>query len=719
MSDDNRNSGSRGNGNGGSHSGSGGARGGSHGNGSYGKSRGGNRGGKSGNGGSRGKSHSGSGSHGGSRGDSGSKGGSYGRGGSKGNSHGGSNSKGGYGSKGGKNGDSRNDSRSGFRDSYKSKGGSKGGSRSDSHSSFHDDYKSKGGSKNGSRSDSHSSSRDGYKSKGEHKGGSRSDSRISSKDGYKSKSGPRSDSRSDSNGGYKSNGGNRFDYHDEHNSGHYPHGSHGDFRHDDHSRNSDGPRTYKGVSRGEVGLRPPKHREDGGRYGDRRSEGYHSNKLSPGRRLALKTVRRVRERDAFVQQVASSVIRKAKVQPEDKAFAELLATGVVSTWGTLDEIIDRSLKHRDDIEPEVRDALRISVYELVFLKKQDHAAVDQGVELVREVAPRAANLANAVLHRIIEDIGLFPWGNPNTDDEALARKLGFPYWMTDMLIDSLGRDAAVVFMMASNDPAPVFMCANNVTSSSEELFEDLERIGGEPKYVGPKDRGCIEVGDTRAALRSDLLKDGRALVSDASAQLAALIGTPVKGKRFLEIGSGRGTKTVMLQSNALKYNGEQCEMHCVDLHAFKNNVLAQRIATTKLDNVTLYEGDATDLDSIEGLPESFGKIFIDAPCSGVGTLRRHPEIRWNLTQRDIDSLGGVGLAMLKSASRRIEPGGTIVFSTCTVTEEENQDVIKAFLESEEGAGFALRDVNGKGWIMNQLVPGGPDVHFIAQLVRRG
>lgn len=440
------------------------------------------------------------------------------------------------------------------------------------------------------------------------------------------------------------------------------------------------------------------------------------SKLSPGRELALKVTAQVRQRDAFVENVIDSLVRGAqKVGQKDRAFAELLATGVVTTRGTLDEIIDRSMNSPSDIDATVRDALRISAYEFAFLDKQPHAVVDQGVELVRLAAPRAARLGNAVLHRMAADMKLFPWGNPNTDDKALARKLGFPHWMARLLIDALGRKEAVVFMATCNQPAPLFLAVNAAKATVPEVFDFLKSRNAHPELVGPADRGCILCGNARAAVNSGVFKNGTAIASDASAQLVALMATPAKGRPFLEVGSGRGTKTVMLQSNALKYNGEQAEMHCVDLHPFKNGVLEKRIADCGLENVRLHAGDATRLDEVEGLPATFGKALVDAPCSGIGTLRRHPEIRWSMTRSKIADLAATQLAMLRSVAPRIEPGGTLVYSTCTVTPEENEGVVEAFLASEEGAGFSILERGGRRFIQNQLVPGGPDVHFAALL----
>lgn len=453
--------------------------------------------------------------------------------------------------------------------------------------------------------------------------------------------------------------------------------------------------------------------------GTRRKGSGSRSKLSAGRRLAADAVRQVRERGAYVQNVVQGTVLPARASREDKAFAELLATGVASTWGTLDELIDRNLDSPDDIGDVVRDALRISAYEMLFLGKPDHVAVDQGVELVRYVAPRAAGLGNAVLRKMARDAKGFPWGDIATDDAALARSQGFPLWLAELLVERYGRESAQGFMRVCNEPAPMFLAVNSIKADVVDVMEELESAGAGPKAYGPEGMGCILVSDPSRAVSCDALRDGRAVVSDASAQLAALVATPVGNGPYLEVGSGRGTKTVLLQSNAFRRNGRQAQMCCVDLHAFKNGVLRDRVELAGLEGVSIFEGDATRLDRVEGLPAMFSQALVDAPCSGLGTLRRHPEIRWRCSPDQVSELAAAGLGMLRSAAPLIEPGGFIVFSTCTVAREEDEDVVEAFLASGEGRGFSVEPVGGRSYLLNGLSSGGPDVHFVAKLVRGG
>ena len=147
---------------------------------------------------------------------------------------------------------------------------------------------------------------------------------------------------------------------------------------------------------------------------------------TPARKTALELVRRSRESHQFLSAFAPRVLEAAQLEGADKAFARLLAQGALSLQVTLDALINEVLRTPRDIQDDVRDALRISAYEIIYLHKEDHAAVDQGVELVRSIAPRATGVANYVLHRIVEAKERFPEGDPETSLEAAARFYGFP-----------------------------------------------------------------------------------------------------------------------------------------------------------------------------------------------------------------------------------------------------------------------------------------------------
>ena len=446
-------------------------------------------------------------------------------------------------------------------------------------------------------------------------------------------------------------------------------------------------------------------------------------KASPARLAALDVCRAVRERQAYAQDVIATRIDHAPLSPEDRAFATLLVLGVISSSGTLDEVIDRALRSPDDVQEDVRDALRVATYEIIYLDKTPHAAVDQGVELVRFVQPRAAGLGNAVLRKVVGMKSSFPFGDPARDLASLARLHAFPIWLAKRLVTDIGLEAAVAFMVASNEPAPLFVAVNEIKASVDEVRELFIEAGAEVSPVeleGLPVDGCLRISDGRI-LQDGRIKrlfaQGKVLVSDAASQLVSTSVLPERmPASFLEIGAGRGTKTILLQNAALRKYGSPLELTALDNHAFKTELLHERVAAYDTSVHAILTGDATDLKSVVG-KQQFEAVFIDAPCSGLGTLRRHPEIRWRLTEQRISELATLGLSFLRSAAPHVAKGGHLAYATCTITHAENNGVVKRFLESPEGSAFKLAPIAERSCIALPLRPGSSDAHFAVRFVR--
>jgi 16S rRNA (cytosine967-C5)-methyltransferase len=435
----------------------------------------------------------------------------------------------------------------------------------------------------------------------------------------------------------------------------------------------------------------------------------------------------VRESSSYGHEVLSAALQRATLSADDASFATRLAYGALQTEGTLDEAIDRHTGGKR-LEPRVRDALRVATYEILFLHTEDRASVHQGVELVKTVRPQASGLANAILRRVAEDAPSFPWGDPDEDDAALARRHAHPRWLADMWISELGRETAAAVMAANNEPAPLFVAVNPFLSTAAEAHATLESDGADPRPCALA--GCILAGDPAAAVHGRALAEGPVFVADAAAQLVASLVSARPGQTIVEVGAGRGTKTVLIQAAAVAAGGP-ARLFTVDLHEFKTRLLQERLASYGVPGVTALTGDATDLATVEGMPaqQSADAVLIDAPCSGLGTLRRHPEKRWRITQAEIRELSTLGAALLAEASRLVRPGGFVVYSTCTLANAENDGVVSAFLASEQGREFSLgslrqdvpvewaRFITHEGYFRSVPEPGGPDGHFAARLVR--
>lgn len=449
--------------------------------------------------------------------------------------------------------------------------------------------------------------------------------------------------------------------------------------------------------------------------------------LTPARRTALSVLRRVREREAFGPETLDAVLRAGGLQAADTALATRLTYGTLQTLGTLDEAIDRFADRPERIEPAVRDALRIAVYELLFLRTPARAAVHEGVEAVKSVRKEAAGLANAVLRKVATAAASFPWGDPDTDDAALARLTGHPLWLVNAIVGQYGREAAAEMLRAGSEQAPLYLWVNPFKTSFVEAMDLLEQEGAEP--VAEILPGSIRADRPSAAVRSRAVAEGLVLITDLAAQFAPIALAPGPGSAVLDAASGRGTKTVQIQASCVAA-GAACDLYALDVHPFKADVLRRRMADLGVPSVTALVGDAADVLTVEGLPSpgSLDAVLLDAPCSGLGTLRRHPEKRWRITAEDVDRLGGIQLELLRSVSALVRAGGRVVYSTCSVARAENHDVVGKFLMAEDGR-FTVADIGplvpdawrpyltAEGFFQSLPRTGGPDGHFVAVLER--
>jgi 16S rRNA (cytosine967-C5)-methyltransferase len=452
-------------------------------------------------------------------------------------------------------------------------------------------------------------------------------------------------------------------------------------------------------------------------------------KLTPARAVALRVVIEARTREAWGHELLARALAEAGLDERNAAFATRLAYGVLASEGTIDAALDRHLDRPSRVHPLVRDALRLAAYEILFMSTTDRVAVHQGVEAVRSVEQRAVGLANAVLRRVAEDAGAFPWGDPDTEPAALARLTSHPEWLVRLLPAELGPAIARTMLEADNEPAPLYLAHNPFLGGFDELISVLEREDVEPVPSVPE--GCIIAGSPSAAVRSDSLRRGSCVVADAAAQFVAALAAPPPGGRGVELAAGRGTKTLLMQAAAVRAGGP-AEMLSADVHAFKVGLLKERLARLMVPGVHGIVADTTDPESVAELggPSSADVVLVDAPCSGLGTLRRHPEKRWRLAESSVETLAHLGEHMLTTASRVVRPGGFVVYSTCTVTDRENRGVIEGFLAGPAGNGFSVvpvassvppgweRFVTSEGWFRSVPEAGGPDGHFAAVLARK-
>jgi 16S rRNA (cytosine967-C5)-methyltransferase len=402
-------------------------------------------------------------------------------------------------------------------------------------------------------------------------------------------------------------------------------------------------------------------RPSGGRD-DRRSRPPRGSRpaIDPARELAYEAVAAVHRDDAYANLVLPRLLRSAGVSGRDAAFATELTYGTLRQTGTLDAVIasaaDRPV---DRIDPPVRDALRIGAYQLLHLRVGAHAAVATTVDLVRSLTPGAAGFANAVLRRVGQS-SRAEWLDrlaPPFDDDPvgnLAMVEAHPPWIVRALLDALHGSVPELAsaLAADNVPAPVHLCARPGLIDRGHLAASIPGavVGPFSPYsviLGGGDPGAI--GAVRAGL---------AHVQDEGSQLvaSALAGCPVDGpdERWLDQCAGPGGKAGLLGALAA---ARGAHVTAVEVAPHRADLVAE--ATRGLP-VTVECRDGRDLPS-----RAFDRVLLDAPCTGLGALRRRPEARWRRQPSDLPPLTRLQRELLQSAIQAVRPGGVVAYVTCS------------------------------------------------------
>lgn len=436
--------------------------------------------------------------------------------------------------------------------------------------------------------------------------------------------------------------------------------------------------------------------------------------LSPARAAASKALRLVQEQGASASSAIRSQIETGALSPEDERFASALTLGVVRTQGTLDAILDELLDKPHRLRPDVRRGLQIAAHELLFMDRAAPHAVDQGVRLIAKTAPFAKGFANAVLRRVAQRKEELFAGDARTDLSAFCLQAAFPEDLAAILVQDVGEVRARRIISAANERPPVFVHASSLEARPEETASQLASAGIGIRKVEDVP-GCYRLErsqDVASAAVTELIGSGALIVSDLAAQLVAFAcvrdGLP---ESLLEVGAGRGTKTILIQSMACVLYGRQVPRYvCVDEAPFKCEELAARARACGAEVEGVHVADGRRLEELHLPP--FAEVLVDAPCSGIGTLRRHPEIRWRIQGADIQALAALQGALLKSAAALVEQKGRLVHSTCTVTRAEDDAVMEGFLATDAGASFSVLGgfvTVDDGW--------GADSHFCCILER--
>jgi 16S rRNA (cytosine967-C5)-methyltransferase len=452
------------------------------------------------------------------------------------------------------------------------------------------------------------------------------------------------------------------------------------------------------------------------------------SRIAPGRRAAYQVLRAVTSGRSDLPEALAKT-RERLSDPRDQALAATVATGTLRWMGALDAVIEAFARRGvARLDPEVLDSLRLGAFQLLHLDRvPPRAVIDDGVEIVREQRKSsAAGFVNALLRRVDRERARLPLpARPASPDDAsaldyLSVTLSHPRWLAERWLTALGFDGAEAWMRFDNTPAPLTIRVNTLKITRQELIARLSAEGAQVQPARFAPDGLVVVEGQ--PLASDLFAGGSFFVQDEASQLVAETADAKPGELVLDACASPGGKTVAMAASM----ADRGTIIAGDVRGRRVDLLRDTVARSGARAVRVTRFDAAALP--------FGAVFdlvlLDAPCSGLGTLRRDPEIRWRRTEADVRALADTQHRLLARAADCVRPGGRLLYATCSSETDENEAVIERFLADRGdfvvepvelgrlAAGRAASLVTAAGHLRTR-----PDLHglesFFAARLRRG
>jgi 16S rRNA (cytosine967-C5)-methyltransferase len=405
------------------------------------------------------------------------------------------------------------------------------------------------------------------------------------------------------------------------------------------------------------------------------------------RRIAVAILMRVEKEGLFAAPLLDRTLERSRLSPLDKGLTTELVYGVLRWQGRLDAILSPFLRFPlPQMDPLLRNILRLAVYQLFFLDRiPAFAATDEAVKLAASsISPRQGDFANAILRRIVEQPPSISAPGPAKDLEEWAAYYSHPQELIRKWIEDWGEKEAAALMEANNQTPYLGLQVNTLRADAPALLRalsaQLERE--EEGHFVPnfhRVRGFWGIRRTRPWM------EGWFQIMDEASALIPHLLHPEPGEEILDACAGKGGKAALL-AQLMEDRGR---VTAVDINRKALAMLKENCRRLGIHIIEPLWGDIRDPQAIRG--RKFEKILLDAPCSGLGTLQRHPEIKWREPLSSLPRLRFLQLSLLKAVALHLSPGGIVVYSTCSPQPEEDEEVIEDFLRSHPS--FSVEDLS--------------------------
>ncbi|RHW39697.1 16S rRNA (cytosine(967)-C(5))-methyltransferase RsmB [Lysinibacillus yapensis] len=391
------------------------------------------------------------------------------------------------------------------------------------------------------------------------------------------------------------------------------------------------------------------------------------------RDAALTILLAVDKQQAYSNLLLNQTIKKYKLEANDRGLLTELTYGTLQHKYTLDYYLEPFIRGKMDLW--VKWLLRLSLYQIEYLDRvPDHAAVNEAVEIAKRRGHKGiASLVNGILRSILRQ-GVRSTEEISDPVKRLAIETSHPDWLVERLIDSYGMESTTK-MLHENNVAPIASVRVNTTKATvQEVLQMLEQEGvqAEQSKVMPE---CLHLISGQAA-RTKAFKEGFLTIQDESSMMPANVLNPQPGWRVLDMCAAPGGKTTHM-AEKMKNEGS---ILATDLHPHKLDLIDENSARLGLGIIQTAPVDGRKAAHLLQ-QESFDAVLVDAPCSGFGVMRRKPDIKYTKREEDLSNLHDIQLELLNNAVKVLKKGGRLVYSTCTVNKEENEETVKAFLTS--------------------------------------
>jgi 16S rRNA (cytosine967-C5)-methyltransferase len=438
------------------------------------------------------------------------------------------------------------------------------------------------------------------------------------------------------------------------------------------------------------------------------------------RGTAVKILNRVERTDSYLDKVLDAELKSPDLSDPDKGLLSEIVHGVLRWQNKLDWVLN-GFSHGNFAKSEinVKNTLRVALYQVLFLERVPHAAaVNEGVEFIKRIrGEKPAGLVNAVLRNIIRNIEGIRYPDPAEDQtQYMAVFYSHPLWMVKRWAERFGIEDTKTLLTANNERPHLSLRVNRLRTDRPgflRLLEQMQVQASPSRYLEHfvRARGLSRIGQMEA------FRNGLFTVQDESAALPCLLLDPRPGESVIDLCAAPGGKT----TNIAEIMRNEGQVIAVDKYEGKLNLIRTSCDRLGLRNVSFLAADAATMSI-----EPADKVLLDAPCSGLGVLSKKPDIKWKRDIADIHNLSVIQTEILENAARMVKPGGVLVYSTCTIEPEENQEIVQSFLGKhpefvlDDAKRFAPAEVvTPEGYVVTLPHRHGTDGSFAARLIKAG